>query len=609
MSNPVEPLKSSVVRFYHANGNVVGAGFLIAERYVLTCAHVVAAALTLPENTEAAPEQSVQIDFPLLASGQTVEASVVFWIPVSQTKSAEDLAVLRLLEKPPDPTKFASLIAAPSHWEHQLAIFGFPQGHDRGIWATGIFRGPNDKGWIQFDSLMSEDRPVEKGFSGSPIWDKTLNAVVGMAVAAEKRREAVNSAFMIPKNLLRNPLNYIRQQTFLDILQDHKASPRNWVQQAYGLCRSPNAITPVQQDFPKIVDELANAAAGAEQEEDKLVQFAAALVLELEAKQMEHLKVPKELLHQWGCRYAKDFEAAKTAMQALRIKRKGQKIEPQKPMLLVNIQEDASRASLSVEAWVMLDPEKYDAKTLQGSHRLLFAAEDGEQPHLSEQNVSYGDLPILLKSYLMQLCGGSGYECDPSELTLHFVLPPSLLDKPLERLMPRDEDEPLGIGSDDCLQVILALQNRTGLGGFRANSRWKKAWKLQGTKANVAAHEVFADSPGLKDANIVGLKKISSLNPQGDPQLLAKQGIPVALWVRGNPTTLNWAPELLNEVLTHCVKDVPEKVLEIRRKTKSLESEAEYAQSLELGHHLAILWDDPNRVPPTVSSPLSAASL
>ena len=65
MSDPVEPLKSSVVRFYHANGNVVGAGFLVADRYVLTCAHVVAAALTLPNNTEATPEQPVQIDFPL----------------------------------------------------------------------------------------------------------------------------------------------------------------------------------------------------------------------------------------------------------------------------------------------------------------------------------------------------------------------------------------------------------------------------------------------------------------------------------------------------------------------------------------------------------------
>ncbi|MEM1240394.1 MAG: trypsin-like peptidase domain-containing protein [Cyanobacteria bacterium P01_H01_bin.26] len=610
MSDPVEPLKSSVVRFYHANGNVVGAGFLVAERYVLTCAHVVAAALTLPNNTEPAPEQPVQIDFPLLAPGQTAEASVVFWMPVSQTQSEEDLAVLRLPEKPPGSAKFASVGSSSSHWEHPLAIFGFPQGHDRGIWATGIFRGPNDQGWIQFDSLMSEDRPVEKGFSGAPIWDKTLNAVVGMAVAAEKRRESVTSAFMIPRELLRKPLNYICQQTLLDILQDREAILLDSIQKGYGLCRSPNATTPVRQKVHDIVDDLANATAGAQQEEDKLVQFVAALVLELEAQQMEILAEPKELLHKWGCQYANDFEAAKAAMQVLKVKRQQQRIEPHNPMLLVNIQEDASRESLSVEAWIVLNPEKYNSKTLQGSRRLLFSPENDDYVQLSEQNISYDDLPILLASYLMQLCDGSEYGCDPSELTLYFVLPSSLLNKPLERLIPGGEEDPIGIGFDDSLRVILALQNRAALGGFRASSRWKKVWKLQASKANVLSHEVFADRDGLKDSGVVGLKQLASLNPQSDPQVLAKQGIPLALWVRDNQAQhMDWAQILLDEVFSYPVKDVPERVLKIRCSTPLLDSETEYAQSSELGHHLAILWDDPNRVPPMANAPLSAAKL
>ncbi|MGD1854675.1 MAG: trypsin-like peptidase domain-containing protein [Leptolyngbyaceae cyanobacterium] len=611
MSDPVEPLKSSVVRFYHANGNVVGAGFLVADRYVLTCAHVVAAALTLPNNTEATPEQPVQIDFPLLAPGQTAEASVVFWIPVSQDQSEEDLAILRLSEKPPGSAKFASVGAARSQWEHPLAIFGFPQGHDRGIWATGVFRGPNAQGWIQFDSLMSEDRPVEKGFSGAPIWDKTLNAVVGMAVAAEKRRESVTSAFMIPKELLRKPLNYICKQTLLDILQDYGAILSDWIQRSYGLCRAQNAINSIQKTVHDIVDELANATAGAHQEEDKLVQFVAALVLELEVQQQERLAELGARLHRWGCQYAKDFEAAKATMRALKVKRQQQRIEPHNPMLLVNIQEDASGESLSVEAWIVLDPEKYDSKTLQGSHRLLFSTEDDDYTHLSEQSVSYDELPILLDSYLMQLCcDGSEYECDPSELTLYFILPPSLLNKPLERLIPGDDEEPIGIGVDDSLQVILALQNRSGLGGFRASPRWKKAWKSKVAKAHVLTHEVFATKDRLKESGILGLQESTSLNPQSDPQVLAKQGIPLALWVRDNQAEdMDWAQMLLDEVLSYPVKDVPERVLEIRCNTSILDSESEYARSPELGHHLAILWDDPNRVPPTVNAPLSAAKL
>ncbi len=298
-------------------------------------------------------------------------------------------------------------------------------------------------------------------------------------------------------------------------------------------------------------------------------------------------------------------------MQKLKAERQKQQVEPCKPILLINIQEDASRESLSVEAWAILNPEKYDAKTLQGSHRLLFSAEDDQYAALSEQEIAYDDLPTLLESYLMQLCdGGSEYECDPSELTLHFVLPPSLLDRPLERLMPGDEAEPLGIGCEDCPQVLLALQNRSGLGGFRANSRWKKAWKLKGSQADMIARDVFADGTGLKAANILGLKGATSLNPQSEPQLLAQRGIPIAVWVRDNQAKgVDWPEVLLNEVLSYPLKSLPGQVLEIRRNTDPLESEAEYACSLELGHHLAILWDDPNRVPPTANTPLSAASL
>lgn len=43
-------LDSAVVRFRHPNGTVVGAGFLVGDRYVLTCAHVVSRALGLPED-------------------------------------------------------------------------------------------------------------------------------------------------------------------------------------------------------------------------------------------------------------------------------------------------------------------------------------------------------------------------------------------------------------------------------------------------------------------------------------------------------------------------------------------------------------------------------
>ena len=499
MSNLIEPLESSIVRFYYANGNVAGAGLLVAERYVLTCAHVVAAALNVPENIQSRPEQLVQIDFPLLAPGYKVNAAVVFWLPVSKTASSEDMALLKLEAAPPANAKSVEMAPASDAWGHSLRVFGFPKGYADGAWATAILRGKTGKRWIQLDAKIGQARPLEKGFSGAPIWDEQLQAVVGITVAAEKvkdkdKQQSVAFSYMMPKYVLHKPLNFLRQQTIKDLLDAGGTKILGLIQRAYNLCRAKNAMNPLQRSIHGIIDELANTTADADQEEDKIVQFVAVLVLELDAQQIEG---PRELLQQWGCRYGKDFDAAKAAMQELKVKRQEQAIVPHKPMLLVNIQEDASKESLSVEAWAVLDPEKYNAATMQGSRRLLFSPEGNDYAHLSEHDVAYDDLPILLESYLMELCGGLDDECDPSELTVYFVLPVSLLNKPWERLMLGDE--PLGIKSDDCQQVILALQKRSKLGRFKANARWKRAWALKDDKAEMLAHQIFVDSDRLNE--------------------------------------------------------------------------------------------------------------
>jgi Effector-associated domain 9 len=43
---------------------------------------------------------------------------------------------------------------------------------------------------------------VEPGFSGAPIWDEQLQGVVGMAVAAERKREDAKVAFLISSDTL-----------------------------------------------------------------------------------------------------------------------------------------------------------------------------------------------------------------------------------------------------------------------------------------------------------------------------------------------------------------------------------------------------------------------
>jgi V8-like Glu-specific endopeptidase len=201
-SDYLSAFKGSIIRIFHANGAVVGAGFLASPEYVLTCAHVVTTALGIANNTAQAPTGSIDLDFPLVAPGQKIKAQVVFWQPMNLSVVGEDIAGLKLEGELPNDVQPVRLVTADELWAHPLRVFGFPSGHNDGIWATGELRGETSNGWVQMEAVNVPGYRVEPGFSGAPVWDETLSGVVGMAVAAERQRENVKAAFMIPTKVL-----------------------------------------------------------------------------------------------------------------------------------------------------------------------------------------------------------------------------------------------------------------------------------------------------------------------------------------------------------------------------------------------------------------------
>jgi hypothetical protein len=84
-------VKLAQVRIYATDGQtVVGSGFLVKGREVLTCAHVVTLALGQPDDTPKPPSDQVSLDFPFLGPGQHLTARVARWHP------QDDIAVLEL---------------------------------------------------------------------------------------------------------------------------------------------------------------------------------------------------------------------------------------------------------------------------------------------------------------------------------------------------------------------------------------------------------------------------------------------------------------------------------------------------------------------------------
>lgn len=149
----------------------VGAGVLIAPDLVLTCAHVV-------------PADSV--DVTLVHLGVTVAASVEFRDPVEDG----DLAVLRLTA--PVPGAVCAPFRAPAAMsDHTYLVQGFAGGNHTE--SRGRIGGRVGPGWVQMEHTSGH--PIAPGFSGAPVWDDDVRAVVGIVVTAHK---AVGGGNFIP---------------------------------------------------------------------------------------------------------------------------------------------------------------------------------------------------------------------------------------------------------------------------------------------------------------------------------------------------------------------------------------------------------------------------
>ncbi|MFG3055454.1 trypsin-like peptidase domain-containing protein [Kitasatospora sp. NPDC048239] len=191
---------ASQVRVFSAEGEVVGAGFLVAADVVCTCAHVVARALGVPDSARAAPGEPVDLDFPLLEGRPRTRATVVSWRPGGQ-----DTALLRL-ETAVEGTRPVKLVDGTGVWGHTFRALGYPSGADRGVWASGTLRAGQGSGWVQMEAQEPGPR-ISGGFSGSPVWDDAQDGVVGMTVAAhvgERTAYLLPSADLVDEETLRS---------------------------------------------------------------------------------------------------------------------------------------------------------------------------------------------------------------------------------------------------------------------------------------------------------------------------------------------------------------------------------------------------------------------
>lgn len=209
-----QPFETCIVRLFTMDKNkIVGTGFLVSEKYVLTCAHVVAETLPISKNSAEKPTKKIHIDFPFVAKNTILEAQVIIWHKTSTDDPISDIAVLEIANELPNACQPISILLLNNYalYGDSFQSYGFPNGHNDGLWAEGKIKRGTSAGWIQIEGNQQQaGYGIAPGFSGAPIWNMEKEGIVGMVVAFDDR-ESNSIAFFIPTDILVKAWPKLRQ--------------------------------------------------------------------------------------------------------------------------------------------------------------------------------------------------------------------------------------------------------------------------------------------------------------------------------------------------------------------------------------------------------------
>lgn len=89
-----DQLTASIVSIVNPWGKIIGAGFLVSEKRVITCAHVVAQALGISMDTSEMSNLEVPVVFPFANKEKDampqLSARVIFWRPAERLLEHEE---------------------------------------------------------------------------------------------------------------------------------------------------------------------------------------------------------------------------------------------------------------------------------------------------------------------------------------------------------------------------------------------------------------------------------------------------------------------------------------------------------------------------------------
>ncbi|MFJ4585215.1 nSTAND1 domain-containing NTPase [Streptomyces echinatus] len=189
-------LPMAVAQILGPDGRVAGAGFLVAENLLVTCAHVIRAAAS-------GPQGPVPVAFLRVTGADLLEGHVEQW----RESEGEDVAFVRLPETPTG-TWVLPLGSAEGCSGHKVRSFGFaaqamPGGHLGKAEVAGLLKASR----VGPERLqLTKANDLTTGFSGAPVLDETTSLVIGMLTeitAPDEYERGQGIAYATPTRVLR----------------------------------------------------------------------------------------------------------------------------------------------------------------------------------------------------------------------------------------------------------------------------------------------------------------------------------------------------------------------------------------------------------------------
>ncbi|TBR56398.1 hypothetical protein B4U84_30095 [Westiellopsis prolifica IICB1] len=587
MTFTIEDYEKAIARIFilkeDKTEHVIGTGFLIAPGYVLTCTHVVLQANNVAQDDftkdeyKNPPKAEISLDFPVLASGQKINAEVVLWLPYNLENG--DVAVLKLLTPHPQEAKPMPLVevsrAEVENDKH--SVYGFGKSRTGG--RSDAYRPKANVAGGRFQLCKygdPNDETIQPGFSGAPVWNDSRQCVIGMVATAtvpQDKEGQQNTAYAIPTKQLQTILKQVDALYLHDILTQslNTCSDDNKphllciaIDNALRQCNPKGGDRTWQQ---QLVDLIDRPPPPGWETEGKLVYFVMMLawMKDTPTSALEQLKAWVERCrHKYSDLFVRfdDEMRQKNVLPSNECK-----------CLMVAVEQvETSMDELRVSLWAIPNLETYNP------HK-------PPMPIILEEVLPRQELPKFVRKKIRDK-----FRKQPTP-TIHLFVPRILFGDDFEMLTSSDFGAVLG--SEYPFVVRTNLKTHP-IGCYYYDDwheKWKQIEKTFKNKTCEVAKFIDCSQPAedliseLEKTCAVILKNCDSVGSWFD--LIAEEtALPVALWSR-NP---QFQDQLAN-VSDGIFEDLPDRIRQEREKAYNSEKPL-------LGHHLSLLWEDPKILPP-----------